>query len=201
MKSYPNFSRFGGFIAMLASLMLNADTCAQDVGVPNPQAACAATAPLPNLAALSPDGEYSAVATPDGRVRLCRTQEGARRRILHLCDPRAVMFSSDGRFLAVAGGGKNCSGTIKVWRVADGALLCKAGTDGGIDPQMSFSPDGKFLVSACKSSRINLWQLADGTLKWSETISHPVARLAFSNEGRDVVAILTDNSLLRFAVR
>jgi WD40 repeat protein len=202
MKTCPNFSRIGGFAAVLASLMLNADNCAQDVGVPKTPAGCAAAARLPNLATFSPDGASCAVAMPDGRVKFGSTKEGARRRTEHLCEPRAIVFSSDGRFLAVSGGG-GCSGTgtIKVWRVADGARLCRVKTDGGMDPEISFSPNGLLLVTTENGSKINLWQVSDGTLLCSQTVPHAVSRLAFSNDGREVLAVLADGSLQRFAVR
>ena len=198
MKLCPNFSRFGGFAAVLMSLMLNADNHAQDVETPKPQAAPAAERPSLNLTAFSLDGESYAVATPLGCIKFGSTKEGARRRTEHLCDPRALVFSPDGRFLAVAGGAGNCPGKIKVWRVADGALLCKVATDVGPDPQMSFSPDGRFLVNTGTGSRINLWQLEDGKLKRSETIPQAVSRLAFSNDGCEVLAVLADGSVRRF---
>ena len=143
MKPSPNFNRFGGFAAMLISLMFCADNCAQDVPVPKPHGASVCAAPSANLKACSPDGEFSAVATPDGRIRCGSTKEGARRRTLHLCTPRVLVFSPDGRFLAAGGGSNGCPAKIKVCQLADGALLCKLETDAGNAPLLSFSKPEK----------------------------------------------------------
>src|SRR5688572_29349556 len=103
-RPYPSqLSRFGGFAAFFMSLMPCAENCAQDVRAPQPPVASTAAAPPPNLAACSPDGEYSAVAMPDGRIKCGNTKVGARRHTLRLCAPRVLVFSPDCRFLAAAG--------------------------------------------------------------------------------------------------
>ena len=138
------------------------------------------------------------MATPDGRIKCSATREGARSRTLQLCTPRMLVFSPDSRLLAAAGGSIGCPAKIKVWQVADGALLCKVETDVGCDPLLCFSADGLLLVSTGEGSRINLWQLPEGKLKSSFTTDRPVSRLAYSKEGKAVVAIFADGSVLRF---
>lgn len=198
------FSHFGGFTAVFLSLMPCADSGAQDVRAPQTRVApAAASLPARNLAACSPDGEFYAVATPEGCIKFGSTKEGARRRTEHVCEPRAMVFSSDGQFLAVAGGTRNCIPYIKVWRMADGALLCKITTgkittDHAVDPQLSFSADGQFLVSTGNGALINLWQLPEGKLKWSMRVERPVSRLAFTKEGKAVVAVFADGSIQIF---
>ena len=87
------------------------------------------------------------MATPDGRIKCGSTREGARSRTLQLCNPRVLVFSPDSRFVAGAGGSIGCPAKIKVWQVADGAMICKLQTEAGTDPLLCFSPDGLLLVS------------------------------------------------------
>ena len=138
------------------------------------------------------------MATPDGRIKCSATREEARSRTWQLCTPRMLVFSPDSRLLAAAGGSIGCPAKIKVWQVVDGALLCKVETEVGSDPLLCFSADGLLLVSTGEGSRINLWQLPEGKLKSSFTTDRPVSRLAYSKEGKAVVAIFADGSVLRF---
>ncbi len=200
MKLHHYLSSFGSFAAILLSLMPGADSRAQDVQAQLPRAAPTAVAPTLTLTACSPDGEFYAVATPDGRIKCGKTQDGTRSRPLLLCHPRVLTFSPDGRFLAGVGGANGSPAKLKVWRVADGALLCKVNTNVGCDPLLCFSADGLLLISTGEGSRINLWQLPDGKLKWSLPTGEPVSRLAFSKEGKAVIAIFTSGSVQRFAM-
>jgi WD40 repeat protein len=203
MKTRPyvgQLSRFGGLAAILLSLMPCAENCAQDVQVPAPRAATATGTLTSSLAACSADGECYAVATPDGRIKCGHTREGARAHTLLQCEPRVIQFSPDSRLLATAGGNANCSGKIKIWQVADGALLFKLDNKTGGDPLLSFSSDGLLLASTGANCRINLWELPKGTLKGSVTTDRPVSRLAISKEGTAVVAVFADGSVQRFPV-
>ena len=195
-----HFSTFGSFAAILVSLMPCPDSRAQDVQVQPSRAVPGALSPMSNLAACSPDGGSYAMATPDGRIKCGSTREGARSRTLQLCTPRMLVFSPDSRFLAGSGGSIGCPAKIKVWHVADGAMICKLETGAGINPLLSFSPDGLLLVSTGEGSRINIWQLPNGTLKSSFKTDRPVLRLAFSKEGKAVVALFADGSVERFPV-
>ena len=200
MKPRSCFSHCGSVAAMLLVLMPGADNRAQDLPAEPPRCATAAGAQTLKLAACSPDGEFYALATPDGRIRCGRTHEGAAKRTFHQCHPRAVVFSPDGRLLAVAGAADGCLAGLKVWRVEDGVMVCKLAIDAGNDPLMSFSPDGRLLLSTGDRCRINLWELPKGTLKWSVTAEWPVSSLAISKDGKSVVAVLADGSTRRCPV-
>jgi len=162
MKTSPYVSQLslcGGFAAVFTSLLPCAGNPAQDVQTKPPQAATATGSLTSSVAACSADRAFYAVATPDGRNRSGSTRDVARARTLLHCNPRAIQFSTDSRFLAVASDATKCPGKIKIWQVADGALICKLDNKSGSDPLLSFSPDGLLLVSTGKVSRINLWQL------------------------------------------
>ena len=92
-----------------------------------------------HLATCSPDGEFFVSATPNGHVKYGRTSDGKILRTWFQCGPKAVVFSPDGRLLAAAGSSSGCPATIKVWRVEDGALLCKIQRETGNNPPLSFS--------------------------------------------------------------
>ena len=162
--------------------------------------ASTAQAQTPNLAACSPDGEFYAVATPNGRIKYGRTQDGATLRTFYQCHPRAVVFSPDGRLLAIADGSNGCPAQLKVWKVADGALLCKMETAMGNSPLLCVSQDGRLLASTDEGSRLNLWQLPQGTLKWSATIPQAITRITFADQGRAVVVVCADGSTKHFPV-
>jgi eukaryotic-like serine/threonine-protein kinase len=201
MKPRPHHSSIGTIAAILLSFMPWAGGRAQDLPAQPPLAIATAKAHASELAACSPDGESYALATPDGRIRCGRTRGGAAKRTFHRCHPRAVVFSPDGRFLAVAGAANGCPAGLKVWRVEDGTTICKLAIDAGNDPLISFSPDGRLLVGTGDRCRINLWEFPAGTLKWTFTTDQPITQLALSNEGQAVVVVLADGSVQRFSVR
>ncbi|MES2466489.1 MAG: hypothetical protein V4675_04245 [Verrucomicrobiota bacterium] len=199
MKTRNSIRIWGSFVVVMLSLLhLTAISRAQE------QKALASDAlhPAPQtrpLTACSPDGEFYALATPDGRIRCGKTQEGAAICTRYLCHPRAMVFSPDSRLLAVAGGSDGSPARLKVWQVADGRLLCQVETGVGRDPVLGFSSDSILLASSGDGIHINFWQLPKGTLQGSLTTSGaPLTRLAFSKEGKALIALFGDGSVQRF---
>jgi WD40 repeat protein len=158
----------------------------------------AASPKAPKLADSSADGEFYVCATRDGRIKYCRTEDGATVHTFYMCQPEAVALSPDGRWLAAAG---NCNGRpskLKVWNVKDGSLLCSLETDVGSPSLLKISPDGMFLASTTGGSRIDLWQLPDGERQWSETLSKSISHLAFTSQGcGSLVLVCEDGKAIR----
>jgi WD40 repeat protein len=148
----------------------------------------------------SPDGESYVRATADGRLKYARTADGVTLRTFYHCHPRSVAFSPDGQLLACASMSNGRPGRLKVWKLADGALLCQMDTAVGDNSPLCFSPDGHVLASTGPGSRLNLWQLPQGKLKWSATLPRDITRIVFADQGRAVVAICTDGSVTRIPV-
>lgn len=154
-----------------------------------------------NLATCSPDGEFFVSANPNGHVKYGRTRDGRILRTWYQCHPKAVVFSPDGRLLAAAGDSSGCLANIKVWRVDDGALLCKIQTETGSNPSLSFSSDGLSLATTSGGLQINLWQLPEGSPKWSAPLAQNVSQISFASRDQSVVVIFVNGSSKRFPVK
>ena len=153
----------------------------------------------PKLADSSEDGEFYVCATRDGRIKYGRTQDGVTLRTFYMCQPEAVALSPDGRWLAAAGNFDGCYSKIKVWNVKDGSLLCSLETEVGSLSLLRFSPDGMFLAGTTADSRVTLWDLLDGEIKWSETIPKNIFHLAFTSHGCGALVVLCeDGKAVRF---
>jgi WD40 repeat protein len=117
---------------------------------------------------------------------------------------RSIAFSPNGHYLATAGS----DGRVKIWTF-DGKSLAPEGTvlqkDG--TAEVAFSPDGKLLAVGCIPSRDPLYPSLPGTPlpidlydvgSWTRRrmltgISSDVAGVAFSPDGRYVIALESDN--------
>ncbi len=154
-----------------------------------------------NLVVCSADGEQYAFATAEGRIKCCRTRDGVVSHTFYQCHPKALVFSADGRLLASAGGPNGSPGTIKVFRVSDGVLLCKLPNETRNNPLLSFSPDGLLLASSDREKSIQFWQIPEGSLKRSETVTRNVSALTWPKQGDALVAVFADGTSRLFRFR
>jgi WD40 repeat protein len=208
MHRPQRFTVFGSLATMLLALSMGhgsfvSNAIAQAQAPPEaPTTADPVTdnAPAQCLVECSPDGECYVRATLDGRLKYARTADGVTLRTFYQCHPRSVAFSPDGHLLVCASTSNGRPGRLKVWKLVDGALLCEMETAVVDDAPLSFSPDGHVLASTGPGSRLNLWQLPQGELKWSATLPRDITRIVFADQGRAVVAICTDGSVTRIPV-
>lgn len=105
--------------------------------------------------AISPDSQFIASSSGDGRLRLWR-RDGA---LVRIFDGKSlgltrVAFSPNGETLAAAG----FDNTIKIWKI-DGTLLTTLNGHTSNVSTVAFSPDGKILASGGDDQLVILWDL------------------------------------------
>jgi WD40 repeat protein len=146
--------------------------------------------------ALSPDG--ATLAEGGGsRVILWDVGTGQQLRTLPGAQPNVAMNS-----VAFAPGGQTLAsgwadGKVRLWRVADGALLHVL--EGHTDSvnSIAFSPDGVTLASASEDQTVRLWRVSDGTLlRTVAELQYPKS-VAFSPDGALLAIAAGGNVFLR----
>ena len=132
-------------------------------------------------AAVSPRGDFLAVAARDGRVRLWRVADGMLVRIFDTGQSlgrSALAFSPDGRILAAG----SDYGGVFLWQVGDGTLQQKLSENLG-GPALVFSPDGQ-LLAFTDSEATRIYRLPEGENLQTWWRSDYYWALAFSPDGQ-----------------
>lgn len=139
--------------------------------------------PYLSMVAFSPNGEF--LATVGGTIKLWRMADESLFRVLLDSEygsfNRAV-FSPDSRFLASVSG----DGTVKVWQVADGALLFDFAGQPYVE-SVAFSPDGALLALGREDRTVEIRRMADGAV---------IHVLAEASDSLDVLAFSPDGQYL-----
>ena len=123
-----------------------------------------------NAIAFSPDSRTLASASEDGTVKLWDVVKSRMIRSLARSAPiYSVAFSPDGKSLAAAGDTlPDGNAALMLWDLAKGDAANSTAQilEGHRAPvsQISFSPDGKSLVSASGDATLRLWRTRDGAL-------------------------------------
>jgi WD40 repeat protein len=154
-------------------------------------------------AGLSPDGRVLAVGVDDrGRPDRDKVTESVylyqvgTGKLLHKFrlergGPRSLLFSPDGRLLAVAA---LWDDPVQLWRVADGGLHAQlAGEEQRLHwseyRPVAFSPDGKLLAAGGKDNSVVVWDALSGKPVHRLTgHQKPVRALAISPDGRRLLS-------------
>ena len=125
--------------------------------------------------AYSPDGSLNVAATPDGRIKFCRSEDRAIICTVCHCHVKAAVFSANGRLVATLGMSQGDAPTIKVWQVKDGQLLCCIPCGAGAHPGLGIS--GVVVLAGAGEKPIRLWDFAESTWERPDTLRWTISNL------------------------
>ncbi|RIK81129.1 MAG: hypothetical protein DCC68_09290 [Planctomycetota bacterium] len=109
----------------------------------------------------------------------------------------ALAWSPDGKTLATGSGQPSRSGQLKLWNVADGALV-REFADAHSDTifALDFSPDGQSLASCAADRFMKVWDVAAGKLaRGFEGHTGHVLGVTWKSDGRRLASCGADNAI------
>jgi WD40 repeat protein len=131
--------------------------------------------------AFSPDGGHALAAANDpavARVRLLDTKKGGELRTFGVYSPAVAFFPDSHRALVASGD------TLRVWDTATGTELHPFVGHTAPVTTMTFSQDGRYLLSGGEDNALRLWDLNSGQdLRRLPGTVRPVSRVALSPDG------------------
>jgi WD40 repeat protein len=135
---------------------------------------------------VAPDGRTAAVGRWSApAVRIWDLVEFRYARELPMrASPAAILFSPDGRYLAVMAGWR-----VVVWDWADGREVSQLRGHAGPLKGMAFTPDGRSLATASTDQTVRFWDVESGRERQSFAWSvGKVTSVAFAPDGMTVAA-------------
>jgi eukaryotic-like serine/threonine-protein kinase len=147
--------------------------------------------------AVSPNGKYFASGSRDGFLRIydARTNRLMEAWKGHSGEVTSLAFSPDSLALASS----SSDTTVKVWRVLDGITIRTFTGHTGNVWSAAFSPDGRQIASGSEDETIRIWDLTSGGLSATIQPKARISRVAFSPDGRTILALrMNDKSLLLY---
>jgi WD40 repeat protein len=139
--------------------------------------------------AVSSDGTLIVSAHEDGTIKVWDAGKGELIRIIkgRFPDLRAAVFSPGGKFIAT--GYDEGESRIDLWTVQNGKLAVTLGEDSDYVRSLSFSNDGRMIVSGHMSDDLKLWDAKTGKLirQFKQPFSED-DQVAFSPDGGRIVS-------------
>jgi WD40 repeat protein len=148
--------------------------------------------------AISPDWQKFVVAEGN-TLKIYRLEDGQLLATLQGSPGRETSpaFSPDGNLLASVAmppGGEVYTGSVELWRVADGKLL---DSWQAVAASLAFSPDGKLLATWYAMTGIRVWTLPNGNLLSRIDAGAPIAAL-FLPDSQTLVTAEMDGKIHRY---
>ncbi len=153
--------------------------------------------PATRLVAISPEGTHLAspnvdliLSIPPGKEQTLKLWDVASGKELqsfkgHLGPMTSVALSSDGNWLASAGGTFGKPGEIKLWNASSGNVTHQWATPTSGSTRVAISPDGRRLTASNPDRTVKVWDTINGQELFSiKPHTYPTGCMAFSPDGR-----------------
>jgi WD40 repeat protein len=150
----------------------------------------------PTRVVFAPLGSILASGTAAGSIRLWDAATRSDKAALegHRGAIVALEFAPDGKSLASACTG----GIVNIWRVSDGARRRLRSGGSAAALSLAFSPDGSLLALGTFGEGVVVWDLPSDRPRAKFADNQPIARCAFSHDGRSITGLRADGAVVRW---